>query len=897
MRRTGLTLAAFLLFSCGVMAASTVLDVEFVPDEHLIAGSQVVSWQSPPEVAWFTLPANLGREPNPHLSGRTQDQQYAWGFDPSWTEVEGVWWVVGEEERSVEYELLAAPPTTQTYSLADVVLRVELPQDPGKLKIVFRTRFPHLRAGEPGRIDNVYTWRFGWHPLPSPPLENDYLPQVMLAHAYQVRLTVPQGWAAALPGAVEREQGQDEIIYRSVFDEPVRSISLFIALAERWRQATLHGKQLTVELVAQPGHEEALRAMSTHIWEIMEYFEQRYGPYPFQRLLLLEHPSDRGIAFTADGVVFMPSWLFRRSDLTARGTLERLGQFVLAHELAHQWWGIGVGADLDAENWLSEGFAHYAAMRWFEDRYGSEGGNMFDPQRPGLGEALLESLLGFFNLREHMVELPYLDTVFMGFDEAIVKPTSEVDYLQAAGVRLYEKGALVVRALGHLVGEEALDEALREAHLRYRGAWLTVEDFQHIAEQVSGQDLGDFFSNWVWGDAQADYAVSGADHRGGDGSYETTVHLERNGSGFLPVTVEVRGPDDERERRTWQPGGADRTTIDFATDFPVHRVVVDPEHRVPDVDRLNNNWPRRVVVSMGKNDFPLDAYLVQPDPTSQAVAVRYLDRFGWEILPQHQAVSGWVRYGREFSIFGGAKVEDTLTGELFLSRRFWATPEIGSPGTYWVPVGELSLGFGRTPWWVGQLGFSWQEQLSHVHMGATQLLLVPEVSAGRLSLGGLWEERVFPRTYLQFAIRGGLASEDIPEEFLFDLSEFNTLAVPDAEQAEDAGEPSNEVRRSPTGTTKAAVTLSLWLPESKPDYLLGGLALLSEVQPRIYFNAGRVWREPDDWATIPTYSEGGGELWTTWEALGGLLGLRVVVGLAWPISPAGPGVLYLGVDM
>ncbi len=885
MRRAALALAVFFLYGLVGLAASTVLEVQFTPDEHLIVGTQVVSWQTSPEVAWFTLPANLGREPNPHVAGWIEDQQYPWGFDPAWTEIDGLWWVDAEGERPLDYELLPAPPTTQTYSLDDVLLRVELPGEPGELKIAFRTRFPHLRAGEPGRVGRVYTWRFGWHPLPSPPVEDDYLPQVMLGWDYQLRLELPQGWAAGLPGAVERSEEEGKVIYWTSFAEPVRSVSLFFAPEERLTHISLQGRELTVDLVAQPGHEAQLRALGTYIWEIVEYFAERYGPYPFERLLLVEHPSDAGIAFAADGVVFMPSWLFRRSDLTARGTLDRLGQFVLSHELAHQWWGVGVGVDLDAENWLSEGFAHYAAVRWFEDRYGAEGGNLFRPERPGLGETLLESALGYLNLREHMVELPYLDTTFMGFDEAIVKPTSEVEYLQASSVRLYEKGALVMRALGHLVGEEVLDDALRQAHAHYRGDWLTVESFRELVEEVSGHDLSTFFDDWVWGDAQADYAVTGMDRRDGEGIYETSVHLRRSGSGFLPVTVEVRGPDDQRERRTWEPGGEDQETLVFHTDFPVRRVVVDPEHRVPDVDRLNNNWPRRVVVAMDKSQLPLDAYLVQADPLTQAVSVRYLDRFGWEILPQYSAVSGWVRYGRDFAVSGWAQVTDTLIGQLTLTRRLWSTPHIGSPGTYWMPAGELSLTMARTPWWAAQLGLTWQEQVGRVRLGAASLLFVPEASAGRASLAGLWEERLLPRTYVQLIARGGAATEGIPDEFLLRLGEFNTLGTPPTTPP------------SPSGRYKASGTLSLWLPESEPDYLLGGLALLSEVRPRVYFTAGRVWSEPADWATIPTYAEAGGEVWTTWEAMGGLLGLRLVLGLAWPISPAGPGVLYLGVDM
>ncbi len=892
MQRTALVLAVFLVPGCAVLAGTSVLDVEFLPDEHLVQGTQEISWSEAPEVAWFRLPANLGREPNPHTSGRHEDQRYAWGFDPSWTKIEGVWWIdADEEQRRLDYELIAAPPSQQTYSLDDGLMKVEVPQEEGSLKIVFSTRFPHIRSGEPGRLGEVYTWRYGWHPLPSPPPEDDYLPQVALAHHYQLRLEVPTDWVAALPGTVDKEEAEGKSVYRASFGEPVRSVSLFIGPAGRLTKVPLEGRRLTVELVAQPGHEEQLRGLGTYVWEIVEYFEEVYGPYPFDRLLLVEHPSDTGIAFAADGVVFMPSWLFRRSDLTAKGTLSRLGQFVLAHEIAHQWWGVGVGADLDEENWLSEGFAHYAAMRWFEDRYGAEAGNVFQPQRPGLGEEMVKSALGYFNLREHLVEFPYLNTTFLGFDEAIVQPTSEVDYLQASSVRLYEKGALVLRALGHVLGEEVLDEVLHQAHERYRGRWFTVKAFERLTHEVSGQDVSDFFQDWVWGDAQADYAVEGMDRLRTEDGHETHVHLRRSGSGFLPVTVKLQGGDDERKARTWEPEDDDETTMVFHTDFRVRRVTVDPEHRVPDVDRLNNHYPRRVVVAMGRNDMPLDAYLVQPDPGGQGVSVRYLDRFGWEIMPQMQAASAWVNYGRELSVSGWAQIHETLLGELTVRRRLWKTPDIGSAGTYWSPAGELSFTVARVPMWAARLGISWQEQVSRTSLAQGSVLFVPEVSAAGVSVAGLLEERLLPRTYMQFTARGGLATEGMPERFLFSLPEFNSLAAPG-----DPGAP-DDIRRAPIGEYKASGTLSLWLPENNPDYLLGGLALLSDVRTRAYVSGARVWSRGDDWDTITTYAEAGGEVWTTWEALGGLLHVRLVAGIAWPITYTGPGVFYLGVDL
>ncbi len=883
MRKLKSLSAVLFLFAVSATAQHEI-DVRFDPETHVLYGVQVIAWEETPAVAWFSLPANLDREPNPYLGGRAIDQRYAWGFDPAWTEIDAVSWVNGEDVTELEYALLPAAKTTQTYSLQDGLLRIDLPATPGKLKIEFRTRFPHLRYGEPGRIGRIYQWRFGWHPMPVLPADGEYWPHVMLAHDYHVRLALPEGWEAILPGTVERWEEEDLVIYGTTFGQPVRSVMLLFAPEGTYTSAVLPSRSVDIEVAALADHEDKLRAMGSYVEEILTYYGERYGPYPFERILLVEHPSQVGIAYAADGVACMPQWLFRRADLTAPGVMSRYGRFILAHELAHQWWGLGIGVDLDAENWLSEAFSHYLAVRWYEDRYGEEGGNVFKMERPGLGAAMVNSMIGFVNLREHLVELPYLSTVFLGFDEAIVKPTSEVDYLQASGVRLYEKGYLVLRALGGLVGEEALDEALQLAHERFRGAWLTVDAFQGLVEETSEQELSDFFDHWVWGDAWADYRVDRL-VRARDGELHVTeAHVSRAGRGFLPVVVEARGAEGERARVVWGPDDPDEHVIVFETDFPVRRVSLDPDHHVLDVDRLNNHMPRRFVVAMERAELPLDAYLIEADPMTQGLSLRYLDRFGWEIHPQFQAAAAWIRYGREATLSGWAQVTDTLVGQVSFTRHLWSTPALGSTGTYWTHSGDLTLTVARMPTLAFELSAQWQDLIRRGEAFAGSLLYLSGYG-GRVVGAALTETRLWPHTYLQFIARGGMADEGLPDPFKFRLSEFNSIGT------------SPIAPPAPIGRNTGSVTASLWLPEAEPDYMLGGIALVDQVLGRGYATAGKVWDEPGDWSTAPLYLEAGGELWIGLDALGGLMRLYLVLGAAWPISPSGPGVIYLGFGM
>ncbi|MGQ9699656.1 MAG: M1 family aminopeptidase [Candidatus Bipolaricaulaceae bacterium] len=837
---------------------------EFNPEKHELFGTEWVEFTEATGEAWFVLLANLGRELNPYVSPLVRDSLYVSGFDPAWTRIEEVVWEPTGEP--LPYELLPAPATIQTYSLEDVLLRVSLPGEPGTLRLSFCTRFPHVRL-EPGRLGDIYTWRFGWHPilLAEPP--GEAFPSTLPFHQYEVELVLPAGWQAFLPG----EMSTSENKFHTKFSQPVNSVALLFSPKERFRRVSLESGGRVWEGVALPGDEASLRALLTWAPEILSWYEERFGPYPHKRVLLVEHPTDLGVAMTAEGIVFLPRWFFSRENLTASGVLSRLGLYILAHELAHLWWGIGVGTDFDAENWLSEGMAQYLSISWFEGKFGAEGGNLFLSEKRGLGEEILDYLLGFLNLREHLTELPYLQMTFYGFDEAVVKPAREVHYDQVSTDRLYNKGYLVLRALAYVLGEEAFDNALRAVVREYRGRWCSVQEFQRILSEESGQDLSQFFSDWVFGEAWADYGIAG--FRQGPGN-EVELFLTYRGTGILPVPVALEGPEDQRKTIVWKPTGSSQEKFTTQVDFRVTEVVVDPEHRVLDVDRLNNRWPRLYVVAW-KNDLPLEGCLVSIG-SGGAFSLTYLDRFGFMVYPQERAVAGFVSFGREGRVSGWAEVQDTLVGAVTFSKSLWHTPPTGSPATYWEEVGEIAFTLGRLPEWAFSLGLAWEETLAHARASKASVLVLPDqgfrISFAHTELFGL-----APHIYPTLTLSIGFASADLPPRFWPVLRELRGLAL--------------SPEGPPAGRYKAVGLLGLWLPPYFPNYSLAQAALVSEVRPRLFLAAGQIWSELE---SRSTYVEAGGELWITVEALGGFLRLDFVVGLAYPLIPLGPTLLYFG---
>ena len=204
------------------------------------------------------------------------------------------------------------------------------------------------------------------------------------------------------------------------------------------------------------GSQPAIDRYAAITLQQFEFFEELFGPYPFERYGLAITDSIPGLAMETQGLS-----LFSRRDLDGtRGFVQHL---LLAHELAHQWFGNTVSPATWDDIWRNEGFATYAQWLWL-DHVG------LVPLDTAAGDALSRSPV----------------------DEG---PVARPDEL--FGPVSYDAGATVLHALRATVGDEAFFEGLRSWAVEYADATATTADFETHMEDVSGVELDAFFDVWV----------------------------------------------------------------------------------------------------------------------------------------------------------------------------------------------------------------------------------------------------------------------------------------------------------------------------------------------------------------------------------------------------------------
>jgi aminopeptidase N len=285
----------------------------------------------------------------------------------------------------------------------------------------------------------------------------------------------------------------------------------------------------------------------------LEYFNELIAPYPYEKLAMIVGATRYGGMENSSAIVFTttlfdpkPSWKISRPFGIPRETVN-----LIAHEIAHQWFGDSVTEATWADLWLSEGFATYFAGVFLQR---AEGEAAFQDYMKQAAEAVFEY--------EKKNRTPIFDR-------------ETEDLLKLLNPNNYQKGAWVLHMLRSSLGDDVFFRGIRNYYHTHKEATATTEDLRTALEKASGKDLSGFFKRWVYESGHPKYQLSWQWRQ----RREVTLVLRQiqSGNAFLDhVPITITTASGKREVLL-KPAGKEVVETIQLTEMP-KSIEVDPRN-------------------------------------------------------------------------------------------------------------------------------------------------------------------------------------------------------------------------------------------------------------------------------------------------------------------------------
>ncbi|NQU66569.1 MAG: hypothetical protein HQ510_01370 [Candidatus Marinimicrobia bacterium] len=257
------------------------------------------------------------------------------------------------------------------------------------------------------------------------------------------------------------------------------------------------GITMPLEYYVFPNHYNSVQETYAMTPDMIGAFSDRFGLYPF-----IDEKYGHAEFVWGGGM--------EHQTLTSMGGWS---QYLIAHELAHQWWGDMITCANFHHIWLNEGFATYSQAMWYEMRDNS-----------------IQSLHNDMQTKR-----------YLGGGTIYVTDTTSVGSIFNSNL-VYKKGAWVMHMLRHIVGDPMFFEGLQAYGDLYRFESTVTDDFKNVMEDISGIELDAFFERWIYGHYYPIYESTPQYYSSTNGSYYLAITVSQNQTSPLfsmPIDIQI----------------------------------------------------------------------------------------------------------------------------------------------------------------------------------------------------------------------------------------------------------------------------------------------------------------------------------------------------------------------
>lgn len=397
--------------------------------------------------------------------------------------------------------------------------------------------------------------------------------------------------------------------------------------------STLDGKEIPVQIIAKTNNLTATKNSFVNLDKAMEAFEYWYGRYIWERI---------GYVMVSRGAM-EHSTCIAYPDFAANGTTGR--DRLMAHELAHHWWGNALTLSSSHNMWIKEGNAEYGAHLFFEYKDGAT----------ALFDAVESNFATVMNRAKN--------------DDGEFLPLSPMPEYITYGVHTYNKGASALHALRRYLGDELFKIGQRKVLEDYE--YQSIDAFQYRDKLIEATqyDLKPFFDDWIFSPGYSHFEIDSFEVRPiSDSLFSVEIFVEQKLRGrdkyMEEVPLFVLFYDSEGNHKTqkvYVGGPVSKRKVEL----PFHPLVCIPNPRNEFLplsgfntthglsSDLIGNQSRMNILSPIPDDgsiISIEHYWVAPDPMkNKEIEVTLSKNHYWKVsgfLKQPQKLRATVSYNR-----------------------------------------------------------------------------------------------------------------------------------------------------------------------------------------------------------------------------------------------------------
>mgnify|MGYP002344538687 CR=1 FL=1 len=400
------------------------------------------------EELWFTAYPNAFHDPT--RTPAPADAYYS-GFNEGWLKIDS-------------FKVNGTPVEYQEEDISvRAILPAPLPSDKKlKIEMTWRSKIPKLayRYGYQNGVYMLGNFYPALNVLQGQEWHNPYNskfgdPFCFQVANYQVRVNLPETYDMVSTGDTVNIAAEDNgrTLYWVQADQ-VRDFCLLVMYDYQESSQEIKGRN--IKCYAPSNNSCIVNKIAEQSGEILEYYSSAIGPYPYADFKIAFVPMKGFHGMEYSGLVFL------REEFLHPGYDENKIQFILAHEIAHQWWYGMVGNDQFREPWLDEGLANWSAYKYLEKCRGQSTPDMTAYQS---GVKLNRQL-----------------------DEM----RSAQDYYNTA----YDGGGAFWFGLEQELGEETVIKVLRNYLAANKFKIATTEDLLAAIKKEVPRDMESYFDKW-----------------------------------------------------------------------------------------------------------------------------------------------------------------------------------------------------------------------------------------------------------------------------------------------------------------------------------------------------------------------------------------------------------------